>query len=118
MTTLDQKPASGGDARLDHLEATLPRIFQQLIASQIEPAPMATITLVTVPPFVEKAMPGWRSGFQRRHVDHKAILHVTLQHALVGGIDVLNLDDLDIRDDAVLSTEVEQFLGLGNAADD
>jgi hypothetical protein len=34
------------------------RIFQQLIAPQTEPAAMATITLVTAPPFVEKARAG------------------------------------------------------------
>src|SRR5215212_5370575 len=39
---------------------------------------------------------------ERGHVDHEAVLHVTFQHALVGLVDPLDGDELDVGDDAVL----------------
>src|SRR5215210_2378814 len=56
-------------------------------------------------------------GSQRRHVDGEAVLHVRLEHPLVGLVDLLDRDHLDIGSDVVLSAEVEHLLRLGNAAD-
>ena len=45
----------------------------------------------------------WTPGLQRRHVDHKAVLHVAREHALVGPVDLLDADQLDVRRDAALA---------------
>ena len=58
------------------------------------------------------------SGPERSHIDDEAILHVALQHALVGSIDVRHPDDLDVRGDSMSAAEIQQFLGFGNAPDD
>jgi hypothetical protein len=50
---------------------------------------------------------------QRRAVDHEAVLHVALEHALVGFVDLVGADHLDVGDDAVFGAEVEHLLGLG-----
>jgi hypothetical protein len=54
---------------------------------------------------------------QARHVDDKAIFHVTLQDALIGLVDLAHPDHLDIRYDAVLGAVVEHFLSFPNASD-
>src|SRR3546814_7481273 len=36
-----------------------------------------------------------RLRLQRRHIDHEAVFHVALEHALVGGVDVLDADHFD-----------------------
>jgi hypothetical protein len=54
---------------------------------------------------------------ERRHVDGEAVLHIRGEHALVGLVDLLDRDHLDIGGDAVLAAEVEHLLGLGDAAD-
>jgi hypothetical protein len=53
----------------------------------------------------------------RGHVDHEAVLHVALQHALVGLVDLVHRIISMSGDDAVLGAEVEHLLGLGDAAD-
>ena len=58
-----------------------------------------------------------RLPFERFHVDHKAVFHVSLQEALVRFVDLLYADGLDLTDDPVLGTELEQFLGFSDAAD-
>src|SRR5690242_21518247 len=42
---------------------------------------------------------GFRFVLQRLHVDHEAVFHVTLQHALVRLVDVAHRDHLDVADD-------------------
>src|SRR3954454_4552215 len=54
---------------------------------------------------------------ERSQVDDEAVFHITFQHALVSLVDLLNGDDLDVGDDPVLGAEVEQLLGLRDAAD-
>ena len=54
---------------------------------------------------------------QRGHVDHEAVADVLLQQALVGFVDLLDRDRLDVGDDAVLGAEVEHLLRLADAAD-
>ncbi|OLU23449.1 hypothetical protein BVH06_24580 [Pseudomonas sp. PA27(2017)] len=54
---------------------------------------------------------------QGSHVDHEAVFHVTLEHALLGFVDVLDVDHFDVRDDVVLGAEVEHLLGFGDATD-
>jgi hypothetical protein len=56
-------------------------------------------------------------GFQRRHVHHKAVFDVVLQHPVIGLVDVLHGDHLDVRNNAMLGAEIQHLLGLGNAAD-
>ena len=60
---------------------------------------------------------GRRSRLQRLHVDDEAVTHVALFHALEGLVDPRHRGHLAVGDDALRRTEVEQFLGLGNAAD-
>ena len=55
---------------------------------------------------------------QRRHVDGEAILYIRLEEPLVGLVDLLDRDDLDLRGDAVLPAEVEHLLGLGDATNE
>src|SRR5688572_5490924 len=58
------------------------------------------------------------SFLQRRNVDYKAILHIAFQHSFICFVNVLHLDDLDIRNDVVFSAEVEHLLCFFDAADD
>src|SRR5512144_439099 len=50
-------------------------------------------------------------------IDHKPVAHVRLDRSVVGRLDVIRLDDLDLGLDAVLGAEIEHLLCLGNAAD-
>ncbi len=60
----------------------------------------------------------WLSGLQRCHINHKAVFHIAFQQPFIRLIDILNLDHFDIGSDAVLATEIEHFLGLGDTADE
>jgi hypothetical protein len=42
---------------------------------------------------------------------------VAFQHPRIGRLDVLHRDHLDLRDGAVPGSEIEHFLGFGDAAD-
>jgi hypothetical protein len=57
------------------------------------------------------------SVLQRGVVDDEAILHVAALHPVIGRIDLLDRDQLDIGDHALLRAEVEHLLRFGNAAD-
>src|ERR1700674_1759891 len=54
---------------------------------------------------------------EARHVDREAVPHVALEHAVVGDVDLLDGDGLDVCDDAALVAEVEHLLRLRDAAD-
>src|SRR6267378_248262 len=54
---------------------------------------------------------------QRRHIDHKPVTYVALQHALVSLVDGRNVDHLDVGSDTVLRAVVQHLLRFGNAAD-
>src|SRR5215213_7023297 len=69
---------------------------------------MITIKLASAP---RRAPTSWISLYCRTS------LHLTFQHALVGLVDPLDGDALDVGDDAVLGAEVEHLLGLRDAAD-
>src|SRR5262245_57390043 len=58
-----------------------------------------------------------RPLLQRLHVDHEAVLHVALGQALVGLVDLLDRDQLDVGAEVVLGAEVEHLLRLADAAD-
>src|SRR6266404_9784316 len=55
---------------------------------------------------------------QRRNVDHEPVFHVTPQHSLVGFVDVIDLDFLDVAGDSALGAEIEHLLSLGDSADE
>ena len=55
--------------------------------------------------------------FERSHVDAEAVLHIGLEQLLVGFVDLLDGDDLDIGGDVVVPTKVKHLLGLGDPAD-
>src|SRR3954451_17285141 len=55
--------------------------------------------------------------FERRHVDREAVLHIGLDQPLVGFIDLLDRDHLDVGGDIVLAAKVEHPLRLRQAAD-
>ena len=50
--------------------------------------------------------------FERSHVDAEAVLHIGLEQLLVGFVDLLDGDDLDIGGDVVVPTKVKHLLGL------
>ena len=52
------------------------------------------------------------SLFEARDVDDEAIAHVVLEHALVGLVDLIDRDHLDIGGDSLLAAEVEHLLRL------
>lgn len=54
---------------------------------------------------------------ERRRVDHEAVAHVGGQDPLVGLVDLVGRDDLDLGADAVPGAEVEHLLCLTDAAD-
>src|SRR6516165_629712 len=54
---------------------------------------------------------------ERSHVDDEAVLHVVFEEAVVGLVDLLNGDFLDVRGDCMVSTEVEHLLGFLDATD-
>jgi hypothetical protein len=55
--------------------------------------------------------------FQRRHINHKSVPNIALQHTFVSVIDSLNRHDLDIASDFMLRTKIEHLLRLGNPSD-
>jgi hypothetical protein len=57
-----------------------------------------------------------RSGFERVHINHEAVFHVTLEHALGGGVDLVHADHFDVASDVVLAAEIQQLLRLGQPA--
>src|ERR1700752_208496 len=54
---------------------------------------------------------------QRRGIDDEAVPHIAGEHALVGLVDVIRLDDLDFGPHVVLAAEVKHLLGFRDAAD-
>src|SRR3990172_12730175 len=54
---------------------------------------------------------------ERGHVDGEAVPHVRPEQSLVGLVDLLDRDALDIRGDVMCAAEVEHLLGLADAAD-
>ena len=56
--------------------------------------------------------------FQRGYVNHEAVFHVVLQQAVVGLVDLVGSDYLDISGDVVLATKVEHLLCFADATDD
>jgi hypothetical protein len=43
--------------------------------------------------------------FERSHINHEAVFHVTLGQAVIGLVDVLNLDQFNVGSDAVVGAE-------------
>src|ERR1700689_2485630 len=58
-----------------------------------------------------------RALLQRSHINHKPVLHITLEQTLVSLINLLNLDHLNVGGEAMIGAEIEHFLGLLNTAD-
>ncbi len=54
---------------------------------------------------------------QRLHINHKPVLHVAFEQALVSLVDLLNFDQFDIGGEAVIGAEIEHLLRFLNAAD-
>src|SRR2546427_1392843 len=61
--------------------------------------------------------PTLESGSKAGAVDHEPVAHVPAPHACIGLVDLVRLDDLDVRDDSVLPAVVEHLLGLADPAD-
>ncbi len=55
---------------------------------------------------------------QRLHIDNEAVLHVALDDPVIGFVDLLDRDHLDVADDAVLGAEIEHLLGLRDATNE
>src|SRR2546428_3069602 len=56
------------------------------------------------------------SGSKAGAIDHEPVVHVAALHACIGVVDLVRLDELDVRDNAVLPAVVEHLLRLGNPA--
>lgn len=54
---------------------------------------------------------------ERSHVDREAVLHIGLEQSVVGFVDLLNRDDLDIGGDVVFAAKIQHLLSLENTAD-
>ncbi len=52
-------------------------------------------------------------GFEGGHVDGEAVLHIGLEQPLVGFVDFLDGDDLNVGGDVVLAAEIEHLLSFG-----
>lgn len=53
---------------------------------------------------------------QSTHIDHKPITHIPFDHTIICFVNFLNRDELNIRDDIMLCTKVQHFLGFCGAA--
>ena len=62
------------------------------------------------------AVAGVRPGLELRAVDDEAVLHVALQRALVGLVDLVRGGVLDLAGNAVFPAVIQHFLGLGDTA--
>src|SRR5580692_3250895 len=51
------------------------------------------------------------------HVDREAILHILLEQPLVGFVDLLYGNHLNVRSDVLLAAEIKHLLGFWQAAD-
>jgi hypothetical protein len=56
--------------------------------------------------------------FQRGHINDEAVFYVVLHHPVIGFIDFLDGDELDISGDVVLTAKIQHFLGLLDAIDE
>lgn len=54
---------------------------------------------------------------QRRHIDHKPVLHIALEEPFVCLVDLLNSDEFNVGRDAFVGAEIQHLLRLANAAD-
>lgn len=57
-----------------------------------------------------------RRGVERGDIDHETIFHIALQHSLIGCVDLLDSNHLDVRNDPLLRAEVEHFLRFRDTA--
>src|SRR5437870_2746750 len=57
------------------------------------------------------------SGSEAGAVDHEPIAHVAAPHACIRVVNLVSLDEFDVRGDSMLPTVVEHLLRLGNPAD-
>src|SRR6516225_139581 len=64
----------------------------------------------------ERNLWGHRCLLQRGIVDDEAVFHILLQQTVIGLVDLLYADLLDVRRDAVLAAEIEHLLRLAYAA--
>jgi len=44
------------------------------------------------------------------HIDNEAVFHIAFDHPLIGGIDVVHVNELDIRDNFMLGAKIEHLL--------
>ena len=64
------------------------------------------------------AAPRRTSCLQRRHIDYETVFDVALEKPVVGRIDFLDADELDVAHDVVRGAKIEHFLGFGDAPDE
>lgn len=65
-----------------------------------------------------KPQPLFSPVLQRNHADGKAVFHITPEKSLIGLVDLLDRDHLDVTGDAVGPSEIEHLLRLCDAADE
>src|SRR2546425_2087359 len=73
------------------------------------------LVIVLLPSPVDIAFCLERRLLQGGHVDDEAVLHVALRQPVVGFVDPLDWNHLDVGRDPVLGAEVQHLLGLPDA---
>lgn len=53
---------------------------------------------------------------ERSHIDGEAVLHIGLEQSVIGFVDFLDGDDLDIGSDVMGPAKIEHLLGFGDTA--
>src|SRR5258708_10049393 len=55
--------------------------------------------------------------FERRDINHKAVLHIGLRQPFIGLVNILNLYQFNVGSDAVVGAEIQHFLSFANTSD-
>lgn len=55
--------------------------------------------------------------FQRSHINHKTVFHITFFQTFKGFINLVNIDEFNVGSNIMLCTKIKHFLGFCNTAD-
>ena len=63
-------------------------------------------------PFVRRALP------ETRHINDESVFHIAFQHSLIGSIDVIDGDHLNVRNDVMFGAKIQHVLSFTDPADE
>src|ERR1700730_8614861 len=55
--------------------------------------------------------------FDRRDINHKAVLYIALRQPFIGLVNILNLYQFNVGSDAVVGAEIQHLLSFANTSD-